>query len=408
MEPGPYKVREVCGIVVAEDLHGSRDDEEDEETDEKHVLAPEPKQFVPQGHFDDVVDAAKPKTKRMKQREKRVFQKTNDVLVAATTGAVTAGDGTGAAGKTCGDQHDVFDDRDMVTSRSQSQPRALRRSTHDKHAGDEDVDQKAARKRKKPPTKMQKLLLDAAQYGELLPFVNAQRRITEWNLDFTDEYGWNLLMIACTSGHHDVINWLLNNVAAQHLGVFRTDGNGRTCAGLAAFGGHVEIAEQLQRFLESHPCVDDIDATISSYQAQTRDADVSFRGDEGLQTCDSAWYCEACEKTVCGPRGEHLTSVMHNFAKQHTVRNAPFQLNSSNRGYRLLVASGWDEYSGLGRDGQGIRVPVKTVRKETRAGVGVRDAAKSTTETTKPSVHKVHAEHRRQQQRERELRHMLS
>jgi hypothetical protein len=89
---------------------------------------------------------------------------------------------------------------------------------------------------------------------------------------------------------------------------------------------------------------------------------------------------EACD--TCGElydaeeRGAHVASVPHQLAAELRRDRLPprpgFGLSAANRGYQLLVKSGWDERSGLGPDEEhrGRLFPVKSVLKRDRIGLG--------------------------------------
>eukprot|EP00053_Salpingoeca_punica_P015577 m.143882 g.143882 ORF g.143882 m.143882 type:complete len:515 (+) comp16752_c0_seq1:105-1649(+) len=89
------------------------------------------------------------------------------------------------------------------------------------------------------------------------------------------------------------------------------------------------------------------------------------------------WFCEVCQARVREEPGSHNTSILHNLNCQRPVKADPFLLPSSNKGYQLMVRTGWDEERGLGPEGRHGRLyPVKTVLKRDRLGIGYAEPAK--------------------------------
>ncbi|KAH9425723.1 uncharacterized protein LOC113789541 [Dermatophagoides pteronyssinus] len=89
------------------------------------------------------------------------------------------------------------------------------------------------------------------------------------------------------------------------------------------------------------------------------------------------FYCDACKQNV-----QSISIHSHNLSIEHQFRSNQFSeidtsyaqyahLNrSDNRGYQLLRKQGWSGCSGLGRQEQGRKFPLKTVKKQDRKGVG--------------------------------------
>lgn len=68
----------------------------------------------------------------------------------------------------------------------------------------------------------------------------------------------------------------------------------------------------------------------------------------------------------------HATSTAHLAALPHA--HPPHPYDRSSKGLKVLMDSGWDPDArvGLGREGEGMRYPLKTVPKDDRLGVGVK------------------------------------
>lgn len=91
---------------------------------------------------------------------------------------------------------------------------------------------------------------------------------------------------------------------------------------------------------------------------------------------------------VCGVCRIQVTTMSerkHNASSLHLInvaaanKSPPAQtyvIPRGNIGYKMLLRSGWEEGSGLGRDGQGMQAPVKTRIKNDRLGLGSKSASK--------------------------------
>ena len=89
------------------------------------------------------------------------------------------------------------------------------------------------------------------------------------------------------------------------------------------------------------------------------------------------FYCEKCRKLFDTNEQEHVKSIAHQLTEMElepcsskaTTNN--YYIRSSNKGYQLLLKSGWKESSGLGKEEQGELKPIKTTLKLDRLGLGV-------------------------------------
>mmetsp|Transcript_22674 Transcript_22674/g.57789 ORF Transcript_22674/g.57789 Transcript_22674/m.57789 type:complete len:273 (-) Transcript_22674:58-876(-) len=86
-----------------------------------------------------------------------------------------------------------------------------------------------------------------------------------------------------------------------------------------------------------------------------------------------SFFCQPCSKVIEGQTvKEHSSSIAHKMAAAQPGRGrAPGELGEDNRGFRMLRDTlGWQEGSGLGSSGQGIKEPPATVLKRDCAGLG--------------------------------------
>ncbi|KAI9158193.1 vacuolar calcium ion transporter [Paramyrothecium foliicola] len=84
----------------------------------------------------------------------------------------------------------------------------------------------------------------------------------------------------------------------------------------------------------------------------------------------AALVCAICSLPITSGIREHEASLAHQVSLAHS--HPPSALDRSRMGLRTLAAQGWDPDArqGLGREGEGLRFPIKTVAKEDNLGIG--------------------------------------
>lgn len=92
------------------------------------------------------------------------------------------------------------------------------------------------------------------------------------------------------------------------------------------------------------------------------------------------FVCNVCQIQVTSmSEKNHRASSVHIINVAAANKSPPAQtyvIPRGNIGYRMLLRSGWEEGTGLGRDGQGMQAPVKTRIKNDRLGLGSKSASK--------------------------------
>ncbi|XP_022822724.1 G patch domain and ankyrin repeat-containing protein 1 homolog [Spodoptera litura] len=168
-------------------------------------------------------------------------------------------------------------------------------------------------------------------------------------LNIVDEFGWNLLMIACQVNSVDVVKLLLK----RGIDMSVRDKAGNSARSLVIKNKNYILADILLRYIQK-------ESPLKSKPKQTS-ATVKLKEE---------YLCNACNKTF-PDREEHLSSTIHNItASKGKKIPACYMLPETNRGYQLMLKGGWDKQSGLGRDGNGKLYPIKTVQKKDRKGLG--------------------------------------
>ncbi|KAM0563438.1 hypothetical protein ACHAPJ_001159 [Fusarium lateritium] len=85
---------------------------------------------------------------------------------------------------------------------------------------------------------------------------------------------------------------------------------------------------------------------------------------------DAAQICPDCELPIASTSQPHEASFAHQVSLAHS--HPPSALDRSRMGLKALKSQGWDPDArqGLGREGEGMRYPIKVVAKEDTLGIG--------------------------------------
>lgn len=186
--------------------------------------------------------------------------------------------------------------------------------------------------------------LKAAQNGDIRVVKKCIKSGIEINC--VDSYGWTALMCASHSGNEQVVSYLLKKGINRHI----LDRQRRDAVCIARKAGHTNLADFIYTFDGSR---------------------VKCGRQDKQQTETVEYFCDVCKKNVSQAEGEnHETSTVHLFNRKLKPKPDSFLIPPGNRGYQLMLKSGWDGEKGLGSRGQGQRYPVKTVLKRDRQCLG--------------------------------------
>ena len=185
-----------------------------------------------------------------------------------------------------------------------------------------------------------------------------------FDVNMQDNFHWTLLMVAAHAGHGLIVESLLERGAKWREYTDR----GMNAADLARSRGHAHVADLIEGFKgiggkEGEEGVKEKIPEISKQQHRSG----------GGKRRNRKFYCKLCQAVVTqSPRVSHDTSIVHLYSCQHHGSNVvPYGIPESNRGFQMLLRSGWNPEKGLGSHKQGHRFPVKTVLKQDRLGLGV-------------------------------------
>lgn len=166
-------------------------------------------------------------------------------------------------------------------------------------------------------------------------------------VDSHDRYGWSALMCAAHSGQLNIVKYLLSAGLKTDI----VDRHNKSASDIARSAGFTNIS----KFIETW---------------KPGSNQVNFPIEKRKDSCES-FYCDICKlKFTESSVKNHESSMVHIFNSKKKAKDDPFLIPSSNRGYRIMLKSGWDGKEGLGSEGQGKRYPVKTVLKQDRKCLG--------------------------------------
>ena len=219
----------------------------------------------------------------------------------------------------------------------------------------------------------------------------------------TDTFDWTLLMCASCAGHMTIVQYLLENGA---IWKDVKDKRGMDAIDLARAAGHDEVADFILKFslLESGVHSDNFDQTRGgpntfdrtrgSPNTVDRTRVCSHNLDKGRVHSDNHdettvhpdskslcknrhlekfSYCDICKLHLRDSvTSVHDVSTVHQYSCQHRTKYLSYTLPQSNRGFQMMLRSGWNPDKGLGSEGQGRQFPIKTVLKRDRLGIGIK------------------------------------
>lgn len=180
------------------------------------------------------------------------------------------------------------------------------------------------------------------------------------NVNNTDSYGWTPLMLAAYCGFVDIVDFLLKSGANKR---FR-EKSGLTAAQLALKKNYLDIVALLRKNSQSSGV-----HTVNLEALSINKKEDVVEEKSKKQTKETNFYCNICKGEF--KTRNHENSILHLFNAKPKLPGAFFGMSKAGKGYQMLLSSGWDEESGLGRDGKGQKYPVKTVLKLDRKGLGM-------------------------------------
>lgn len=181
-----------------------------------------------------------------------------------------------------------------------------------------------------------------------------------------DEFKWNIIMMSVSSSANDILSYLLANISdkSRLLGLIeKRDQAGNSVTSLAKKFHNKQAIEIIEDFRlerskeEQKPIEIVINETLDS---------------------KSSYQCQICKNVFNQSKEDHLKSIVHQLndperaSEVATSVSGSNHLKSDNKGYQMLIKSGWNETSGLGMKEQGVRNPITGKVKLNRTGIGIK------------------------------------
>ena len=182
------------------------------------------------------------------------------------------------------------------------------------------------------------------------------------NVNTTDHFHWTLLMSAAHAGHMHLVKYLLE-LGAKWRGC--VDKSGCNAVDLARVAGHLSIACLIETYDDS--VIDKLECVC----VRTKGSREAGHKPPHHKSTTSTYYCDVCKQNVTENfTDRHTTSTVHQFCCQHKPSAHNYTIPQTNRGYQMMLRSGWDPQKGLGSEQEGQKYPVKTILKQDRLGFG--------------------------------------
>ena len=235
------------------------------------------------------------------------------------------------------------------SSTSSKEEKGTTKAKNDSRQEDQDVSMATQKRNPKSKVKKSTSILDLfhfVQEGNLDNLYDALSTC-DYDINIRDNYNWTMLMCASCAGHMDIVYFLLEN-GAQWIDI--VDRRGLDAPSIAEMAGHHEIAYVIRTF----------NSTDNDEAPSTSDCETS-----------KSFHCDTCGLEVTSSvQTPHTVSILHQFSCQHKSDLSAYSLPKSNRGFQMMLRSGWNPDTGLGSKGQGCQYPVKTILKQDRYGLG--------------------------------------
>lgn len=207
-----------------------------------------------------------------------------------------------------------------------------------------------------------------------------QKHMTTENVNVSDDFGWTPLMSAAYCGHLEIVQFLINLGANKRT----RDKSGLTAAQLALKKNYLSIVALLKKKTDSINSINQLSTNIPNInntntlpmRSMPIESSLEHNKDNVIEAKtqlnqSAAFYCEICKATFqeATPK-KHESSTLHIFNTKPKLKHAMYGISRQNKGYRMLLNTGWDEEAGLGPSGKGIKYPIKTCLKMDRKGLG--------------------------------------
>ena len=170
------------------------------------------------------------------------------------------------------------------------------------------------------------------------------------DINSTDQFGWTALMCAAQACKTEAVELLLR-AGADMMRV--------NTQGMDVFGLVKKLPTKVRKRL------------LNVFSEFLNKSDSLEAQDVQLPDGNTSFYCDVCKHTFSDiSKEKHESSTIHLFESKLKPKETTYFLTESNKGFQMMLRSGWNSERGLGSEGQGQKYPVKTVLKRNRKGLG--------------------------------------
>ncbi|CAG0918653.1 unnamed protein product [Notodromas monacha] len=263
------------------------------------------------------------------------------------------------------------------------------------------IEEKKRPRSKRLPRVQPSELLRAAQNGDVRRIKSCLKRGADVNAK--DFFGWTPLMCAVQAGKVKAVEVIVSFGGAN---VHLRNNQGKTAFEIALTNGRSDLIELI---VKGGKGIKKQREFVSDDSGAATDGVIPR-----VVSCDLCGISNIQESYMT-----HQTTISHQLAVQAGIPEVqlgrpPFLIPESNVGYQMLVRSGWNKRSGLGKDESGRKEPIRASMKRDRKGLGskrVRPVSRDPSDDASGSnVNRKTIKERvsRSKTKERRLRAMLS
>lgn len=171
-------------------------------------------------------------------------------------------------------------------------------------------------------------------------------------LNGSDSFGWTPLMCAAAENHLSVVKYLLRKGSSCR----EVENTGKSIFDICRQKENEEVLDILENF----------DRYESKRMRVRKEEEETVEHSNELVSCDvcGEGYLKSEEKS-------HFASTVHLFYDQSKEVGTSYSIPDHNKGFQMMLRSGWNLNEGLGPEGSGRKNPIKTKLKQDRLGLGV-------------------------------------
>ncbi|GIY93589.1 g patch domain and ankyrin repeat-containing protein 1 homolog [Caerostris extrusa] len=166
------------------------------------------------------------------------------------------------------------------------------------------------------------------------------------SIDQQDAHGWTPIMCAACEGHISIVEYLFKlgadlNIRCKY---------GMTVMDIAMKAKHDAILKLLQD-------------GINYYEMKS-----NVTTDNKPETIEK--FCKNCKTSYTMSQEAHEHSIAHLLVTKKPGDSTFYHIPENNKGFQIMLKSGWDKNKGLGVNADGRKFPIKTILKKDRSCIG--------------------------------------